>query len=45
MSHDYLDMMKKGVCDDPAPSGSGGDGWNLFLGMLAVLLFLGLVVK
>ena len=45
MSHEYRDLMKKGVCNDPAPSGSGGDGWKLVLGILAVLLFLGLVIK
>ena len=45
MGHDYRDMMKKGVCDEPAPLGNGGDSWKLFLGILAVLLFLGLVIK
>lgn len=45
MSHDYREMMKKGVCDDPAPSRNRGDGWKSLLGILAVLLFLGLVIK
>ena len=47
MSHDYRDMMKKGVCEDSAPdlAENSGDGWKLLLGVLAVLLFLGVIVK
>ena len=45
MSHDYREMMKKGVCDDRATSGNGGDGWKYLLGIMAVLLFLSRIIK
>ena len=45
MNHDYREMMKKGVCDDSAPSANGGDGWKYLLGIMAILLFLSLIIK
>lgn len=47
MSHEYRDLMKNGVCNDPSPtsSGNGGSGWKVLLGISVALLLLCLVIK